>query len=251
MNLLFVKDKNFPVPLLITAYSLKTQCQNDLIKLYNNYRIKMQQPVSEQISSREQKQTINDYPQDQSRNSSGKKLERMSCFQCSTCRDVFDRSQVRHITRNRIHNIQLRSRQKVRVNDIINEVVTDGRLVPNRNRRQFLLNYNEAEVCPQCYDKFVAQVREDKSVERNIRSNSRKVIRRANYSVKERSSDVSDNSFMNLGHFKRPRYIYPMNPLSTRSKLVRTRTSVTREEEHDSSTVSHTRGRTIPAHFMQ
>lgn len=133
--------------------------------------------------------------------------------------------------------------------EVVNEVVTDNSLMPNRNRRLFLLNYNEVEICQHCYDKFVVQVREQLTTEQNSRAISRKVLRKNNYSAKERSSEASDNSFMNLGHFKRPAYIRP--PVSTRSKQVRTRTSITREEDHDSSTLSHARGRTIPANFNQ
>jgi len=52
MNLLFVKDKNFPVPLLVAVYGIKTQCPRQRTKHYNNYRIKIQHPASEHQTNR-------------------------------------------------------------------------------------------------------------------------------------------------------------------------------------------------------
>lgn len=46
MNLLFIKDKNFPVPLLVATYAIKTESQKHLTKIYNNYKVRFQQPIS-------------------------------------------------------------------------------------------------------------------------------------------------------------------------------------------------------------
>jgi hypothetical protein len=64
---------------------------------------------------------------------------------------MFDKALAKKLTRNRVHSIQIHNRMKVKSTDIVNELVVDNAIRPNRSHRLFLANYNEVDICKKCY----------------------------------------------------------------------------------------------------
>lgn len=171
-------------------------------------------------------------------------------FQCATCRNVFGSGQVKYITKNRIHFLQVRNKLKPTQKDLVNERVLDNQLRPGFNRRLFLKNYDEVGVCPGCYDGFVKQVAHtSKQLETacadslSLQKSNPVYFRSRTYHESANTTSMETPSI--VSHQPR-RVLHLRTKSSSRQKQINTRTSITREdieaEAESDTSVENTKG---------